>query len=328
MARKRILSGMRPTGELHLGHLVGALENWARLQDEYECFYMVADWHALMSEYKSPQSMRGAILSNVADWIACGVDPARATIFIQSHIPEHAELALALSCVTPIAWLERCPTFKEQVEALAAKEVNTHAFLGYPVLQAADILLYRAELVPVGEDQLPHLELTREIVRRFNALFGLDFPEPQAKLTQVPRLLGLDRRKMSKSYDNYIALAEEPETVVRKAGTMITDPARLRRTDPGHPEVCNVHAYYRVFVPPLEATVAAECRGALRGCTDCKRQLAEELNRRLAPIRERREALLADGGREIRDILAAGEDRARAIAKETMREVKAALFGR
>jgi tryptophanyl-tRNA synthetase len=323
----RILSGMRPTGDLHLGHVIGALRNWADMQADYDCFYFVADHHALMSEYGRPAVIRASTLSNVADWIACGVDPDRATIFVQSHVPEHAELHVILSCITPLGWLERCPTYKEQLVELekGGKDVRNYAFLGYPVLQAADIVIYKANFVPVGEDQLPHLELTREIVRRFNATFGREvFPEPAAKLTAVPRLLGLDRRKMSKSYGNCIFLCDPPEAVAAKVATMYTDPKRIRRADPGHPEECNVHDYYRAFAPARAPEVAEKCRSAAWGCTDCKKDLAAVLNDFLAPIRARRTDLLADPA-GLERILREGSERARQVAAETIREVKAAV---
>jgi tryptophanyl-tRNA synthetase (EC 6.1.1.2) len=246
--KKRILSGMRPTGKLHLGHLVGALKNWRELQDEYDCFFMVADWHALMGEYKDPGRLHEYSIDNVVDWISCGIDPDRSTLFIQSRVPEHLELFMVFSCMTPLGWLERCPTYKEQLREVTTREINTYAFLGYPALQAADILLYKASVVPVGEDQLPHVELTREIAKRFAFLMKREvFPEPQAKLTTVPRLLGTDGRKMSKSYDNYIGLGDAPELVRKKVMNMFTDPQRIKRTDPGRPEVCNLHSYYQVF---------------------------------------------------------------------------------
>ena len=325
-AQGRILSGMRPTGNLHLGHVIGALNNWVAMQSEYECFFFVADHHALMSEYHRPEIIRESTLANVADWIACGVDPKQTTIFVQSHVPEHAELHVILSCITPLGWLERCPTYKEQLVELekGGKDVRNYAFLGYPVLQCADIIIYKANFVPVGEDQIPHLELTREIVRRFNGTFREIFPEPQARLTSVPRLLGLDRRKMSKSYGNCIFLADPPEAVAQKISTMYTDPQRIRRSDPGHPEECNVHDYFRFFAPARAAEVDGKCRGAQWGCTDCKRELAAVLNAYLDPIRKHRTELLADKG-ELEGILRAGSERARAIAGQTMKEVKAAV---
>lgn len=324
MAKRRILSGMRPTGPLHIGHLVGALSNWAAMQDEYECFYMVADWHALMSEWKDPSAVCGNTLDNMADWLACGLDPARSTIFVQSDVPQHTELHLILSTITPVSWLERCPTYKEQLLALAEKDVTNYAFLGYPVLQAADILVYKANAVPVGEDQVAHLELTREIARRFNSTYGETFPEPQPKLTETPRLLGTDGRKMSKSYDNAVALAYSPEETTAKIKSMFTDPQRIKRNDPGRPEVCNVHRYYEIFAPGLAATVAEECRNAQRGCTDCKAQLAGLVNDYLAPIREKRRALLADPD-SLRGILKAGARHAAQVADQTLHEVRRAL---
>jgi len=324
MSKPRILSGMRPTGPLHIGHLFGALDNWRRLQDEYECFYMVADWHALMSEYKDPSRIRKFSRDNVADWIACGLDPERSTIFVQSDVPEHAELHLILSAVTPIPWLERCPTYKEQLQELASKEINNYAFLGYPVLQAADILIYKANAVPVGEDQLPHLELTREICRRFNTLYGDVFPEPAAKLTSTPRIAGLDGRKMSKSYDNFIALSDEPDAIRKKVWGMFTDPERIRRTDVGRPEICNVHAYWKLFDPDKAATVAEQCRRAEIGCTDDKRDLAEAIVARLQPIQQKRQEILSDPA-TLDQMLARGAERARSVARATMQDARTAM---
>ncbi|MBN1808282.1 MAG: tryptophan--tRNA ligase [Planctomycetes bacterium] len=326
MAKKgRIFSGMRPTGPLHLGHLVGALENWVKFQDEYDCIYCVVDWHALMSEYKDPTELKTNIRSMVADWLACGLSPDKSLIFVQSDVPEHLELCMAFSIVTPIPWVERVPTFKEQVEALQEKEVYTYAFLGYPVLQAADICLYKADTVPVGDDQLPHLELTREIVRRFHNLYGVQvFPEPEARLTRTPRLLGLDRRKMSKSYGNFIALSEEAVSLNKKVLGMVTDETRIRKSDPGHPDTCNVCSYYRVFAQDRVETVEKECTGALRGCVDCKRELAEILENTVKPIRARREEILGNSD-TIDAILADGKARAASIARDTMNEVRDTL---
>ncbi len=325
MKKGRILSGMRPTGPLHLGHYVGALRNWSGLQDDYECFYMVADWHALMSEYADTTNIARWSRDMAADWIACGLDPARSTIFVQSQVPEHSELHLVFSCITPLGWLERCPTYKEQKKEVKGKDLETYAFLGYPTLQAADILLYLGNVVPVGEDQLPHVELTREIARRFNQIFSSSvFPEPQGKLTTVPRLLGLDRRKMSKSYGNFIALADDAETVKKKTLTMITDPKRIRLADPGHPEECNVCSYYDVFAPEMSAEVQDKCRNSKWGCTDCKRTLAEALNRFLDPIRARRAELAGDPAK-IDAVLEKGREQASAVAKETMRKVREAI---
>jgi tryptophanyl-tRNA synthetase len=320
--KKRILSGMRPTGKLHLGHLVGALDNWIKLQDEYECFFMVADWHALMSEYENPQNLKENLIENVADWLACGISPKKSTIFIQSQVKEHLELYMVFSIITPLGWLERCPTYKEQLREITNRDLSTYGFLGYPVLQAADILLYKAQTVPVGEDQLPHLELTREIARRFNNLYKKDvFPEPAALLTKAPRLLGLDGRKMSKSYDNYIALSEEPAIIRKKVQGMFTDPLRIKLTDPGHPQDCNVHSYYAVFAPEREKEIDELCRQAKIGCTDCKKELAERIAKFLEPIQERRHKLLKNK-RKIFDILEKGRKKASGIAVKTISEVK------
>jgi tryptophanyl-tRNA synthetase len=314
---------MRPTGPLHLGHLAGALRNWVALQDSYDCFYMVADWHALMSEYAAPAVIVPFIRESVADWIAVGLDPDRSAIFRQSDVREHAELHLILSLFTPLPWLERCPTYKEQLSEITGRDLMTYGFLGYPVLQAADILLYRAEAVPVGKDQVPHLELTREIARRFNGFYGPVFPEPQAILTAAPKVLGLDNRKMSKSYGNFIALADPPETVAAKVRSMITDPTRIRLADPGHPEVCSVFSYWGGFAPSRSGEVESWCRSARVGCTECKARLAQVLSGILAPIREKRREVLA--GDRVEKILRAGAERARAAASETMTAVRRAM---
>ncbi len=320
--KKRILSGMRPTGKLHLGHLVGALDNWVKLQDEYDCFFMIADWHALMSEYENTQDLKENIIDNVVDWLACGISPQKATIFIQSHVKEHLELFMFFSVITPLGLLERCPTYKEQLREVANRDLNTYGFLGYPVLQAADILLYKAEIVPVGEDQLPHLELTRQIARKFNHIYKkVIFPEAEALLTKERRLLGLDGRKMSKSYNNYIALSEPPEAVAKKVQNMFTDPTRIKLTDPGHPEKCNVHSYYAVFAPGRKKEIDELCRKAEIGCTDCKKDLAKIIIKFLQPIQGKRDELLKDKGK-IFDILALGEKKATAFASATISEVK------
>ena len=320
--RKRILSGMRSTGRLHLGNLVGALWNWRDLQDDFDCFFMIADYHALMSEYEKPGPIAGFAIQVLLDYLACGLDPERSVLFRQSDVPEHAELALILSCYTPVSWLERNPTYKEQMEQLASKDVHNYAFLGYPVLQAADIALYKANFVPVGEDQLPHLELTREIVRRFNHLVGGEaLVEPQAKLTSSPRLLGLDRRKMSKSYGNQIDIADPPDVIRKKVISMITDPLRIRLADPGHPEDCNVCQYYKVFDPNAYEDVADKCRTSKWGCTDCKAHLANVLTDLLAEPRARRAELEAHPER-LSELLADGARRARTVARATLDEVK------
>jgi tryptophanyl-tRNA synthetase len=324
--KKKILSGMRPTGKLHLGHLVGTLDNWVALQKEYECFFMVADWHALMGEYEDPQGLGASMIDNVADWLAAGIDPGCSTIFVQSEVKEHLDLHMIFSCLTPLGWLERCPTYKEQLREVSTRDLHTYGFLGYPVLQAADILLYKADVVPVGEDQLPHLELTREIARRFNSLYKNDvFPEPAAKLTTASRLAGLDGRKMSKSYNNTINLSDPADTVRAKVQTMITDPQRVRLADPGHPDVCGVYAYYGVFAPESTAELRTACEKASGGCTECKKRLASILVDKLAPIQQRREAWLKDK-QKILDILADGAERARAVARETLTNARTAMM--
>jgi tryptophanyl-tRNA synthetase len=323
--KKRILSGMRPTGKLHLGHLVGTLDNWVKLQDEYECFYMIADWHALMSEYASPESIQENILDNVLDWLAFGILPRKSTIFIQSQVKEHLELYMFFSLITPLGLLERCPTYKEQLRELTNRDLSTYGFLGYPVLQAADILLYKAGVVPVGEDQLPHLELTREIARKFNSLYKKEiFPEPKALLTKASRLLGLDGRKMSKSYNNYIALSDTAEVIRKKTQSMFTDPTRIRFTDPGHPQNCNVHSYYAIFAPQRKKEIDELCRKAKIGCTDCKKELGEILVKYLEPFQEKRNQL-SKNKKHIFDILDDGKKKAGAVAAQTIKEVKNVL---
>ncbi len=320
---------MRPTGALHLGHLVGVLENWQRLQDAYDCFFMVADWHALMGEYEHPQHLQQSITQMVIDWVSCGIDPAKAVIFRQSDVPEHLELAMILSIMTPLGWVERVPTYKEQLRAAEGRDLATYGFLGYPVLQAADILLYRAHVVPVGEDQLPHLELTREIVRRFKFLYKWDlFPEPEPLLTKEAKLLGTDGRKMSKSLNNAIVLSDDEATVCRWTQSMFTDPARIKMTDPGHPETCNVCHYWEVFAPDLALRVREECRTSRRGCAQNKQELAQVLTERvLGPIQRRRAELL--GGKDETQyaarILKEGAVKARAAAEETMFDVRTAV---
>lgn len=316
---------MRPTGKLHLGNLAGALENWKRLQDTYDCYFFVADWHALSTEYADPSGVREAMREMAADWLAAGIDPARCTIFVQSRIPEHAELYLLLGMITPLGWLERVPTYKEQQQELEGRDLATYGFLGYPLLQAADILIYKADAVPVGIDQLPHLEITREIARRFNALYGPVFPEPQALLTEVPKIPGTDGRKMSKSYGNAIYLADAEGEVREKLRTMVTDPARVRRHDPGNPDVCPVFTLHRVYTPPEEREgIARDCRTAAIGCIDCKRQLADRLLEAVGPAMERRRQILARPD-AIEALLEEGTRRARAEAARTMEEVRAAM---
>ena len=324
-ARPRVLSGFRPTGPLHLGHLVGALDNWLKMQDTHECFFEIADWHALTSEYTDTSRLKEYVEGMALDWLAAGLDPDRCTIFVQSHVPEHAELHLLLSMIVPIAWLERVPTYKEQQQQIANRDLTTYGFLGYPVLQSADILVYRANVVPVGEDQLAHLELCREIARRFNSLYGAVFPEPQAKTTPVPRLPGTDGRKMSKSYGNAINLADPIEESRQKILTMVTDPARKTRKDPGNPDVCPVYDLHKAFSDrPTLDRVNVECRRAGIGCIDCKNYLLAHLEPVLRPIQERRARLLREKDR-LRDILAEGARRARIEAQKTMQMVRAAM---
>jgi len=316
---------MRPTGKLHLGHLVGALSNWVKLQDEYDCYFMVADWHALMSEYENPVNLKENILDNVVDWLACGVDPKKSNIFIQSQVPEHLELYFILSLVTPLGLLERCPTYKEQLREVSNRDLSTYAFLGYPVLQAADILLYKADTVPVGQDQLPHLELARQIVRKFNHLYKTDcLIEPEALLTKNMRLLGLDGRKMSKSYNNYIGLSDDPEIIRKKVQSMFTDPKRIRLTDCGHPDGCNVFSYYAVFFPQMEKEAQARCSKSEIGCTECKKELAAKLIDLLSPIQEKRQELLKDK-KYIQEILSIGQAKALESAKKTIAQVRQLL---
>jgi tryptophanyl-tRNA synthetase len=383
---------MRPTGRLHLGNLVGALQNWVKLQEEYDSFHFVADWHMLTTEYADTSQLRQNTWEMVADWLACGLDPTKATFFIQSRLPEHAELHLLFSMVTPLSWLERVPTYKEQLENIKDREINTYGFLGYPLLQAADILMYKANAVPVGEDQVAHVELTREVARRFNLAFGvvllngegeyaadapywdglaastglgalatggltakdkiraikeafrrapLDlragylnrglgrmreiFPEPEALLTSAPRLPGTDGRKMSKSYNNAIFLTDPPDAVSKKLATMITDPARQRRTDPGDPDVCPVFDLHKIFsAQKTIERVNRECRTAEIGCVDCKKLAGGHLNAFLAPIQERRKPYEQNPQR-VWDVLEEGTAKARVVAQATMAEVRAAV---
>ena len=390
----RVLSGMRPTGAMHLGHYHGVLKNWVRLQEEYPCLFFVADWHALTTHYGETQKITDDTWNMVIDWLASGVDPAQATIFIQSRVPEHAELFLLLSMVTPLGWLERVPTYKDQQQKLSDRDLSTYGFLGYPLMQAADILVYRSTLVPVGEDQVPHIEMTREIARRFNHVFGAEpdfevkakaavrklganarrfvdlrtryqqegdadalkqaralidaavdlpledrerlfgytegehrvlLPEPGALLTQVSRMPGLDGQRMAKSYNNSISLREEPEVVTKKIRTMPTDPARVRRSDPGEPEKCPVWPLHLVYSD--EATkqwVQTGCRTAGIGCLECKQPVIDAIVRELAPLRERAQRYLQQPAL-VRDIVADGCDKARVMAGETMRDVRAAM---
>ena len=346
---KRVLSGMRPTGKLHLGNYMGALHNWVQLQHEYDCYFFIADWHALTTDYADPSQVKQNTLDVVLDWLGAGLDPEKCVLFVQSHVKQHAELHLLFSMITPLGWLERVPTYKEQQENITGKDLSTYGFLGYPLLQSADILIYQADFVPVGQDQVAHVELTREVARRFNyyypkstsvreALHGslpegvqplpvLDpiLPEPQVLLTPSPKLPGTDGRKMSKSYGNTILLTD-PEPVVRqKLKPMVTDPARVRRSDRGNPDICPVGDLHKVFSSPETlAKVYDGCKSASIGCIECKGWVADAVVKELAPIQERRVRYEQDLPL-VQEILDAGSKQATARAEQTMQEVRAAM---
>jgi len=321
----RVLSGMQASGRLHLGNLVGALQNWVRLQERYECYYFVADWHALTTGYTNPEAIKESTQDLLINFLAAGLDPDRCTIFIQSLIPEHAELHLLLSMITPVGWLERVPTYKEKQQELKDRDLSNYGFLGYPVLQSADILIYRARYVPVGIDQFPHLEITREIARRFNYLYREAFPEPEGLLTEFPKVPGTDGRKMSKSYDNAIYLSDPPETVEQKLRTMVTDPARKRRTDPGEPELSPVFQLHKIFSSKEEQDeVAHGCRTAGIGCIDCKKVLIRNVFKVMEPIWTRRKEFL-DNPDILHEIVRSGTEKARRVAQETMEIVRDAM---
>ena len=322
--KNRVVSGYRPSGRLHLGHYHGNLKSMVGLQDTHECFFFVADWHALTTGYKDTSMLGAYTTEMVLDWMAAGLDPDRCTIYRQSDLASLPELVLYFGMILTLGELERCPTYKEQLRELDARVVNTYGFLGYPVLMAADILIVDAELVPVGEDQLPHLELTREIARDFNSLYGQAFPEPQGMLSNAPRIPGTDGRKMSKSYDNAIMLEDGPEQIRKKVRKYVTDPARVRREDKGHPEVCTVFQLYKVYFPGELEAVADECRGAVVGCTDCKDRLAERIAGDLGPFRERRAELALDPGLAGK-VLEAGAEKVRPIASGTLRKARKAM---
>ena len=325
MAKKRVLSGMQPSGLLHLGNLMGALDNWRKLQDEYECYYFIADWHALTTQYADTSKMRTYVHEMVVDWLSAGLDPEKCVLFQQSKLPEHAVLHLLFSMITPLPWLERVPTYKEKMEQIDDRDMYTYGFLGYPVLQAADILIYKADYVPVGVDQLPHLELTREIGRRFNSFYGDVLPEPQPLLTQYPKLLGTDGRKMSKSYNNCLYLSDTPEEITKKVMAMITDPARVRRQDPGNPDVCPLYTLDRIFAPKEWCDhVNVECRRAGIGCVDDKRELLKHLLAYLRPIQDKRKEL-STSPKRVAEIIAEGSRKARAVAGETLARVQDAM---
>ena len=324
--KPRVVSGMRPTGKLHLGHLVGALSNWADLQERYDCFYFVADWHALTSDYADTSGIVSSGLDMVADWIAAGIDPERSTLFVQSLVPEHAELHLLLSMTVPLGWLERVPTYKEQMDQLAEKDLSTLGFLGYPLLQTADIIMYNAQFVPVGEDQVPHLELSREIVRRYHNFYGQLFVEPKPLLTDVPRLPGLDNRKMSKSYGNTIDLSDDSDTVRKKVMKMYTDPKRVRADTPGTVEGNPVFDYHKAFNADIAEVddLKARYRAGTVGDVEVKTKLATALNAHLEPMRARRAELLARPA-ALRELLFEGSRKAREVAQETMARVRDAV---
>jgi tryptophanyl-tRNA synthetase len=327
VTKKRILSGMRPTGKLHLGNLYGALKNWVDLQNrgDYDCYYFVADWHALTSDYGDTEEIQACRFDMVMDWLSAGLDPEKSTFFVQSSIKEHAELFLLLGMITPLAWLERNPTYKEMKAELAGKDLSTFGFLGYPVLQAADIIMYKAHGVPVGVDQLPHVELTREIARRFNFLYKDIFPIPEPLLTDFPKLLGIDGRKMSKSYENSIYISDQGDILAKKVAAMFTDPQRMRKKDSGRPELCNVFTFHQIYSLFQEADrIADACRKAEIGCTDCKKQLADRIAAAMKPIHDRRDYYLQHQD-EVREIIHSGNARATRIAKLTMEEVREAI---
>lgn len=325
MAKKRILSGMRPTGPVHLGNLHGALANWKSMQDDYTCFFFIADWHALTSDYDTTAPIQDYIMDIFVDWLSVGLSPEKSTLFVQSHVKEHAELFLLLSMITPLPWLERNPTYKEQIAQLQNKDLSTFGFLGYPVLQAADIIMYKADGVPVGVDQAPHVELTREIARRFNYFYGDIFPLPETILTETPKILGIDRRKMSKSYHNAIFLSDTTEEIQSKVAEMITDPRRARRSDPGHPEVCNVFSFHRLYSGQETVDeIEQECRKAGIGCVGCKQHMAKTLLQALEPIREKRR--FYEGNPDlVRGIMEEGDGKAQLVARETMEQVREAV---
>jgi len=320
-----IVSGMRPTGRLHLGHLHGALKNWLKLQDKYKCYFFVADWHALTTDYAAPQGIGQSTIEMVADWLSIGLNPERSVLFRQSNVQEHAELHLLFSMITPVSWLERNPTYKEQLKELTGKDLSTYGFLGYPVLQAADITMYKANKVPVGIDQAPHVELTREIVRRFNQIYRPVFPEPEVLLTETQKLPGLDGRKMSKSYGNAVFLSDSPEEIDQKLSRMMTDPARVKRTDPGEPEKCPAFQLHKIYCTPEEIDFVSQgCRTAGIGCLECKKIMIKHVIEDLAPFREKRAAYDCNP-ESVEQALGAGTKQAREKAAETMAEVREAV---
>jgi len=326
MKAKRILSGMQPSGKLHLGNYFGALKNWVSLQDEFECYFFIADWHALSSLYEGPGRIKDFSFEVAVDWLSAGLDPEKCTMFLQSDIPEHAELHLILSMIVPVPWLERNPTYKEKQDEIKNVDMSSYGFLGYPVLQTADIVLYKADYVPVGIDQAPHLELSREIVRRFNKLYKKKvFIEPGAKISDIPKLNGLDGRKMSKTYNNAIFLSDGEKEITKKVQSMLTDPARARRDDPGDPEVCNLYPFHKIYSPKaMQDEIAADCKTAKIGCGDCKKMLSQTMVEGMKPIMHKRQEFLACPD-VVREILRAGTLKAQAVAKSTLEQAKQAM---
>jgi tryptophanyl-tRNA synthetase len=317
---------MRPTGPLHLGNLHGALANWIEMQETYDCFFFIADWHALTSNYEDPSAITTHTRDVLIDWLSVGLSPDKSTLFVQSEIKEHAELYLILSMITPVPWLERNPTYKDQILQLSNKDLSTFGFLGYPVLQAADIIMYKAYGVPVGVDQVPHVEITREIARRFNHFYGDVFPEPESILTKTPKILGIDRRKMSKSYDNAIFISDDPDEIETKVSKMLTDPQRARRSDPGNPDVCNVFEFHKLYSDePVIENINKTCRTAEIGCVECKQKMAQFLIKALEPIRNKRKYYM-ERPQLVDDIISDGCDKARKVARQTMGEVREAIF--
>ncbi|MFA5840404.1 MAG: tryptophan--tRNA ligase [Candidatus Margulisiibacteriota bacterium] len=324
MNKKRVLSGIQPTGRLHLGNLIGAVENWVKLQEQYDCFFFIADLHALTTAYDNPENLKEDVKELTIDLLSAGLNPEKCVIFRQSDLTEHSELHLLLSMITPVPWLERVPTYKGKIEEISGKDLGTYGFLGYPVLQAADILLYKADFVPVGQDQLPHIELTREIGRRFNNFYGEVFPMPKDLLTEFPTLPGTDGRKMSKSYGNAIAISDSPAIIQQKISAMVTDPARIKKEDKGHPEVCSVFDFYKVFGKTEKDKVSSECKAAQRGCVACKKELAKILLDYLSPIHQRRAELLKIP-ETVEMVLTEGAKKAKIVAAETLFEAKRAM---
>lgn len=326
MSRKRILSGMQPSGKLHLGNYFGALKNWVDLQRDYDCYYFIADWHSLTTLYEDPHCIREYIFDVAVDWLSSGLDPEKSVLFVQSKVPEHAELHLILSMMVPVPWLERNPTYKEKQTEIKNVDMSSYGFLGYPVLQTADIVLYKANFVPVGIDQVPHLELSREIVRRFNGLYKKDvFIEPEPKISSVPKLGGLDGRKMSKSYNNAIYLSDSDAEVTQKIKIMFTDPRRARRNDPGDPDACNLYPFHKIYSGvELQKEIDGDCRTAKIGCIDCKAKLLENMLAGMRPHMEKRQEILAQP-KMVYEILDAGDKAAQKVARATLEEAKQAM---